>query len=190
MAGLPRISASRGPLQAGRPPEGGTRLSGSTDPPSEEEGFRLAKTLLAHVPGRSLFAQIPGADWLNLEWESESLSTVLADQWLFPIEARTHSTLRQYIKLSKSSRVHPTGQNQEPSFSGLNRHGKLSTRGWSDWVRSSQVRLLDSSVPHNSLPERVGPLGLGVVCAAVSLRSPESRPCRQSSSSPFCAARA
>ena len=35
---------------------------GSTDPPSEEEGFRLAKTLLAHVPGRSLLAQIPGAD--------------------------------------------------------------------------------------------------------------------------------
>ena len=38
----------------------------------------------------------------------------------------------------------------------------LSTHGWSDWVRSSQVRLLDSSVPHNSLSERVGPLGLGV----------------------------
>ena len=79
---------------------------GSTDPPSEEEGFRLAKAMLAQVPGRSLLARIPGADWLNLEWESESLSTVLADQWLFPIEARTHSTLRQYIKLSKSSRVH------------------------------------------------------------------------------------
>ena len=32
-----------------------------------------------------------------------------------------------------------------------------STHGWSDWVRSSQVRLLDSSLLHNSLPERVGP---------------------------------
>ena len=26
----------------------------------------------------------------------------------------------------------------------------LSTRGWSVWIHSSQVRLLDSSVPHNS----------------------------------------
>ena len=79
---------------------------GSTDPPSEEEGFRLAKAMLAHVPGRSLLAQVPGADWLNLEWESESLSTVLADQWLFPIEARTHHALLQYIELSKSNRVY------------------------------------------------------------------------------------
>ena len=39
----------------------------------------------------------------------------------------------------------------------------LSTRGRLVWVLSSQVRLLDSSVPHNSLPERMGPLGLGVV---------------------------
>jgi hypothetical protein len=78
----------------------------STDPPSEEEGFRLAKAMLAQVPGRSLLAQVPGADWLNMEWESESLSTVLADQWLFPIEARTHHALLQYIELSKSNRVY------------------------------------------------------------------------------------
>ena len=64
----------------------------------------------------------------------------------------------------------------------------LSTRGRSVWVRSSQVRLFNSSVPHNSLPERMGPLGLGVVRAAAPLRSLASRPCRQSSSSPFCAA--
>ena len=38
----------------------------------------------------------------------------------------------------------------------------LSTRGRSVWVHSSQVRLLESSVPHNSLPERVGPPGTGV----------------------------
>ena len=38
----------------------------------------------------------------------------------------------------------------------------LSTRGRSVWVHSSQVKLLDSSLPHNSLPERVGPLGTGV----------------------------
>ena len=36
------------------------------------------------------------------------------------------------------------------------------TCGRSVWVHSSQVRLLDSSVPHNSLPERVEPLGTGV----------------------------
>ena len=79
---------------------------GSTDPPSEEEGFRLAKALLAQVPGRSLLAQIPGADWLNPEWESESLSTLLADQWLFPIEARDPRALPQYIKLSQSNPVY------------------------------------------------------------------------------------
>ena len=45
----------------------------------------------------------------------------------------------------------------------------LSTRGRSVWVRSSQVRLLDNSVPHNSLPERMGPLGLGMVRAAAPL---------------------
>ena len=40
----------------------------------------------------------------------------------------------------------------------------LSTRGRSVWVHSSQVRLLESSVHHNSLPERVGPLGTGMAC--------------------------
>ena len=35
----------------------------------------------------------------------------------------------------------------------------LSTRGRLVWGHSSQVRLLDSSVPHNSLPERLGLLG-------------------------------
>ena len=35
----------------------------------------------------------------------------------------------------------------------------LSTRGRSVWVHSSQVRLVETSVPHNDLPERVEPLG-------------------------------
>ena len=39
---------------------------------------------------------------------------------------------------------------------------QLSTRGRSVWVHSSQVRLLHSSVPNNSLLERVGPLGTDV----------------------------
>ena len=64
----------------------------------------------------------------------------------------------------------------------------LSTRGRSVWVRSSQVRLLDNSVPHNSLPERMGPLGLGVVRAAALRHFLESGPCSQSSSRPFRAA--
>ena len=38
----------------------------------------------------------------------------------------------------------------------------LSTRGRSVWVHSSQVRLLDTSVPHSSMPEAVGLLGTGV----------------------------
>ena len=33
------------------------------------------------------------------------------------------------------------------------------TRGRSVWVHSSEFGFLDSSVPHNSLPERLGPLG-------------------------------
>ena len=37
----------------------------------------------------------------------------------------------------------------------------LSIRGQSVWVHSSQVRLLDSSVPHSSLPEREGSVGTG-----------------------------
>ena len=39
----------------------------------------------------------------------------------------------------------------------------LSARGRSVWVHSSRVGFLDNSVPHNSLPERLRPLGTGVV---------------------------
>ena len=48
---------------------------------------------------------------------------------------------------------------------------RLSTRGRSVWVHSSQVRLLGSSVPHNSLPEREGSVGTG----AASKLGTESR---------------
>ena len=47
----------------------------------------------------------------------------------------------------------------------------LSARGRSVWVHSSQVRLLDTSVPHSSLSERLGPLGTGVA------RNPGTGPC-------------
>ena len=79
---------------------------GRTDPDSLKEGLRLAMALLAHVPGRALLAHIPGAYRLSLEWESAAVSSALADQWLYPIEARTRRALQKYIKLSKSSRVY------------------------------------------------------------------------------------
>ena len=48
----------------------------------------------------------------------------------------------------------------------------LSTRGRSVWVHSSQVRLLDTSVPHSSMPEAVGLLGTGVTRDQVSTPRP------------------
>ena len=56
----------------GRSSPGSTELP--TEPPSEEEGLRLAMALLAHVPGRSLEAPIQGADRFDVKWESEALS--------------------------------------------------------------------------------------------------------------------
>ena len=80
---------------------------GCTDPPSRGEGLLLARELLAHIPGRSLRAQtMGGADRLDLEWESEAVSSALADQWLFPIEARARPLLREYIRLSSSNPVY------------------------------------------------------------------------------------
>ena len=75
----------------------------STELPSEEEALRLAMALRAHVPGRALLAHIPGADRLDLEWESEAVATTLADQWL---RARSRPMLQEYIKFSQSSRVY------------------------------------------------------------------------------------
>ena len=74
-----------------------------TEPPSEGEGFRLARELLAHVPGRALGAHVPGADRFDVEWESEALATTLAVEWL---RARSRPLLQDYIKLSQSSRVY------------------------------------------------------------------------------------
>ena len=74
---------------------------GITDPPSEEEALRLAKAMLAHVPGRTLLAGIPGADRLNREWESVALSSALAYQYL---SAPSRPVLREYIRRSRSNR--------------------------------------------------------------------------------------
>ena len=76
---------------------------GSTDPPTEEEALRLAVALLARVPGRALLAGIPGADWLNREWESAAVSSALAEQCLSTCSRRT---FREYIRCSRPSRVH------------------------------------------------------------------------------------
>ena len=76
---------------------------GSTEPPSEEEGRRLARAMLAHVPGRSLQALVPGEDRFDVEWESEALAITLADEWL---RARSRPLLQEYINLSQSSRVY------------------------------------------------------------------------------------
>ena len=76
---------------------------GSTALPSEEEALRLAVALLASVPGRSLLAGIPGADWLTREWESAAVSSALAYQYL---RAPSRDRLREYIWRFRSSRVH------------------------------------------------------------------------------------
>ena len=76
---------------------------GSTEPPSEEEGRRLARALLAHVPGRSLQAPIQSADRFDVEWESEALAITLADEWL---RARSRPLLQDYMKLSQTSLVY------------------------------------------------------------------------------------
>ena len=85
----------------GRGSPGSTELP--TETPSEEEGRRIARELLAHVPGRALWATIQGPDRFDVEWESEALATTLADEWL---RARSRPLLQDYIKLSKSSPVY------------------------------------------------------------------------------------
>ena len=77
----------------------GLGSSGATDPPSEEEALRLAGAMLAHLPGRSLKSQIPGADWMNPEWESETIARLLADIYL---REPSRQLLRAYIKHSRN----------------------------------------------------------------------------------------
>ena len=70
---------------------------GTTDPPTEEEGLQLARAVVARLPGRSLEARIPGADWLNLDWESEFISMHLAYHLLLN---RSNLLLREFVKHS------------------------------------------------------------------------------------------
>ena len=52
--------------------------------------------------------------------------------------------------------VYYTGQNQKPHLTDSIDTESLSARGRSVWVHSSRVGFLDSRVPCNSLPARVG----------------------------------
>ena len=72
---------------------------GNTDPPSKEDGLRLARAVLALLPGRSLLAQIPDADWLNPEGESEFISVYMAYKW---VRDHPRPSLRDYIKRSQT----------------------------------------------------------------------------------------
>ena len=110
---------------------GGSR--GRTDPDSFEEGLQLARALLAHVPGRALQPHIPGAYRLSLEWESAAVSSALADQWLYPIEARTRRALQKYIKLSKSSRVYFDAVMR--IWEELNKRGEAIPSSLSKWFQ-------------------------------------------------------
>ena len=77
----------------------GLGSSGATDLPSEEEALRLAGAMLAHLPGRSLGSQVPGAGWMNPEWESNTIARLLADQYL---REPSRDLLRAYIKHSRN----------------------------------------------------------------------------------------
>ena len=80
--------------------EAGSSSSGSTDPPSCKEALRLARALVADIPGRSLGARAEAEDRFGLEWESAEVSRVLADQWL---RQGSRKDLQKYIKLSGSN---------------------------------------------------------------------------------------
>ena len=64
--------------------------------PSHDEGVRVARGLLAHIPDTG--------PW-DYEWEYAAVSTVLAALLLPPIGTRSRPALRAYINLSRSSRV-------------------------------------------------------------------------------------
>ena len=81
---------------------GGLAATGTTGPPSDEDAERLAGAMLAHLPGRSLNSQVPGAGWMNPDWESNTIARLLADQYL---REPSRKLLRAYIKLSHK-RVH------------------------------------------------------------------------------------
>ena len=110
----------------GRSSPGSTELP--TETPSEEEGRRLARALLAHTPGRSLEAPVQGEDRFDVEWESDALATTLADEWL---RARSRPLLQDYIKLSKSSPVYFDAL--ELIWDELNRRGEVTPKRLTRW---------------------------------------------------------
>ena len=72
--------------------------SGSADSrrlPTHQEGLRVARELLA---------EIPATGRLDAEWESATLSKVLADQLLPPSGVPSRPAVREYIRHSKVNR--------------------------------------------------------------------------------------
>ena len=62
--------------------------------PTHREGLRVARALLAHSAD---------ADQFDFAWESEAVSTVLAEQWMSLSGKRSRGALRDYIERSRSS---------------------------------------------------------------------------------------
>ena len=106
----------------------GRNSPGITDPPTREEGLRLARALLDHVPG---------ADWLNFDEETEVFSTTLADDWL---RAPTRQLLRDYIKLSSSNPVFFDALGL--IWEDLNIRGEAIPRRLTTWQRKVEGGLL------------------------------------------------
>ena len=83
--------------RAARRGEGRKSHDGPSGLPSLQEGLRVAKALLADIAAAARF---------DFAWESETVSTVLADQWLSLSGKRRPAALQDYIKRSRSSRAY------------------------------------------------------------------------------------
>ena len=73
---------------------------GSTDSrrrPSHQEGLRVARAMLANITDAARF---------DVEWESETVSIVLADQWASRDGKRRPAELRVYIDYAGASRAY------------------------------------------------------------------------------------
>ena len=77
--------------------EGRKSHDGPSGLPTHREGLLVAKALLA---------DIAAADRFDFAWESEAVSTVLADQWLSLSGKRRPAALQDYIERSRFSRAY------------------------------------------------------------------------------------
>ena len=77
--------------------EGRKSHDGPSGLPTHREGLLVAEALLA---------DIAAADRFDFAWESEAVSTVLADQWLSLSGKRRPAALQDYIERSRFSRAY------------------------------------------------------------------------------------